>query len=130
MHKLIVYIISIFTVELNSPSTKYFNYLYEASFKTAKNKWKEIGIALKLDRNDLTSMETKYRGDPGDCYKAMLTKWFDSSLNCYFDVFVDAMRADNVELSSLIPHLKETIYKYADELQESTSGQKGWQYLY
>ncbi len=120
-----IIIIIIFTVKLNNPRTKYFNVLYEASFKTAKNKWKEIGIALKLDRNDLTSMETKYRGDPGDCYNAMLTKWFDSSLNCYFNVFVDSLKADNVELSPLIPHIERIMYEYADELQESTSGQEG-----
>ncbi len=99
--------------------------MYEASFKSAKNKWKEIGISLKLDRNDLTSIETKYRGDPGKCYYDMLAKWFDSSLNCYFDVFIDALRADNVELSSTIQHIKEIIYKYAKELQENTSEQKG-----
>ena len=64
--------------------------------------------------------------------EVILDKRFESSLYCnsYFDVFTDALRADNVELSPLIPHLEETIYKYADELQENTSGQKGWQYLY
>ena len=130
MHKLIVYIISIFTVELSSPGTKYSNVLYEASSMAGKKKWKEIGIALKLHENELISIETKYPGDLEKCYKAMLDKWFESSDNCYFVVFVDAMRADSVKLSSLIPHLEETIYKYADELQENTSGQKGWQYLY
>ena len=60
----------------------------------------------------------------------MLVKWFESSENCYFDVFTKALKADNVQLSPLISDLKETIYKYADELQERTSGQKGWQYLY
>ncbi len=104
--------------------------MYEASFLAAKNKWEEIGIALRLHQSDLTSIETIHRDNPRRCYKAMLVKWFESSENCYFDVFTKALKADNVQLSPLIPHLEETIYKYADELQENTSGQKGWQYLY
>ena len=111
----------IFTVLLNDPNLKYFNILYQASFKEARNKWKEIGNSLKLDKNDLQSMHIVNHGDPGSCYNAMLAKWFESSTNCYFNVFTDALKADNVDLSPAIAKIEEIIYEYADE-----QGQ-GWQ---
>ncbi len=97
--------------------------MYGASCKKGKNKWSDIGSALKLDQSDLTAIEDYRRGNYDRCYNDMLAKWFESSTNCYFDVFTDAL--SKVGLSPMIPELKEAIYKHAGKLKKSTSGQKG-----
>ncbi len=97
--------------------------MYQASFKEARNKWREIGYTVGLNKYDLQSMHIVNHGDPGRCYNAMLAKWFESSPNCYFNVFTDALKADNVDLSPAIAKIEEIIYEYAGEQTQ------GWQRL-
>ena len=50
----------------------------------------------------------------GDCFRAMLLKWFESSLDCYLDTFLKALRSAPVELENLCPEVEEAILKIAN----------------
>ncbi len=96
----------------------YFNSLYQAAVKEGQNKWKNIGIALNLDPKDLTSIEQSYRR-PGTHFKKMLLKWFEVNEECYLSTFIEALKARNVQLVSLIPRVEEAIISHTEEIPNS-----------
>ncbi|XP_064383871.1 uncharacterized protein LOC135332887 [Halichondria panicea] len=98
-----------------SPSDKpYFNALHDAAYKQGKNMWFKIGISLNImSVFDLDSIRKNNPSDVGECFSAMLQKWFQSSPDCHLDTFLKALRSEPVELENLCPKVEEAILKIA-----------------
>ena len=109
------------SVVLNSTDERgkyiYFNSLYQVTFTQGQNKWKNIGSALDLDPNDIDAIENQSK--PGDCFRQMLLKWFQVNEKCYLSTFIEALKAKNVELVSLIPRVEEAITSITEEVPNS-----------
>ncbi len=116
-NKLYVFI----SVVLNSTDERgryiYFNSLYQVAVE-GRDKWRDIGIALNLNPKDLTSIEQSYRL-PGYRFKNMLLKWFQVNEKCYLSTFIEALKARNVQLVSLIPRIEEAIISRTKEIPNS-----------
>ncbi len=104
-----------YTVKLSPSDKPYLNALYEAAYKQGKNKWYNIGISLKMSVHDLESIRKNNPSDVGDCFRAMLLKWFESSPDCHLDTFLKALRSEPVELENLCPKVEEAILTFHDQ---------------
>ena len=40
-----------------------------------RSKWHSFGLELKVKHSDLEAIKEKYRGDPAECFKALLSMW-------------------------------------------------------
>ncbi len=101
-----------YTVKLSLSDKPYLNALYDAAY-SGKTKWLGIGTYLRLSESDLGAIRINNHLDVGDCFRAMLQKWFQSSPNCYLDTFLNALRSEPVQLESLCPKVEEAILKIA-----------------
>ncbi len=112
----------LFTVIINSSDANgqslYFNTLYETACKEGQNKWQDIGNVLNLAAADLTAIAKKHRDDPGDCFREMLNKWFQSNEECRFKDFITALKSKNVQLGHLVPQVKRDISARAKEIDD------------
>ncbi|XP_064383865.1 uncharacterized protein LOC135332883 isoform X3 [Halichondria panicea] len=96
-----------------SPSDKlYFNTLHDAAYN-GRGMWHNIGIRLGLSEFDLDAIQTNNLSKVEGCYRAMLLKWFQSSPNCYLDIFLSALKSENVGLLHLYSKVEEAILKIA-----------------
>ena len=87
----------------------YFNSLYQTAVREGENKWRDIGIALNLGPDTLTSIDLTNQSKPRECFRQMLLKWFQVNEKCYLSTFIEALKANNVELVNLIPRVKKAI---------------------
>ncbi|XP_064387520.1 uncharacterized protein LOC135335853 isoform X4 [Halichondria panicea] len=101
-------------LKLSSSDKPYHNTLLEVTYEQGKNKWRNIGVSLKLSMFDLESIRQNNPSDIGDCFCAMLLKWFESSPDCYLDTFLKALRSKLVELENLCPKVEEAIFNIAN----------------
>ena len=95
----------------------YFNSLYQAMFIQGQNKWRDIGSALNLSPNVIDAIAKQSK--PEYCFRQMLLKWFQVNEKCYLSTFIEALKASNVQLFSLIPRVEEAIISHAKEIQKS-----------
>ncbi len=102
----------IFTVQLSPSDKPYLNALYDAAYN-GKTKWLDIGNYLNLSASDLDGIQINNQLDVGNCFRAMLQKWFQSSPNCYLDTFLSALRSEPVKLSNLCSKVEEAILTIA-----------------
>ena len=103
-----------YTVKLSPSDKPYFNALHDAAYKQGKNMWFKIGISLNImSVFDLDSIRKNNPSDVGECFSAMLQKWFQSSPDCHLDTFLKALRSEPVELENLCPKVEEAILKIA-----------------
>ncbi len=102
----------IFTVQLSPSDKLYFNTLHDAAYN-GRGMWHNIGIRLGLSEFDLDAIQTNNLSKVEGCYRAMLLKWFQSSPNCYLDIFLSALKSENVGLLHLYSKVEEAILKIA-----------------
>ncbi len=109
-------------VVLNSTDERgryiYFNSLYQVAVE-GRDKWRDIGIALNLDPDDLTSIEQSYRL-PGYRFKNMLLKWFQVNKKCYLSTFTKVLTARNVQHFSLVPRVEKAIISCTKEISANS----------
>ena len=97
----------------------YFKSLYQVTFTQGQNKWRDIGLALNLSSDTLTSIATSNQSNPRDCFEQMLDKWFQVNEECYLSTFIEALKARNVELINLIPRVEAAIISRTEEIRKS-----------
>ena len=100
-------------MKLSSSDKPYHKTLFEVAYRQGKNKWYNIGISLNVSVFDLESIRKNNPSDVGDCFRAMLLKWFESSPDCYLYDFLKALRSEPVELENLCPKVEEAILNIA-----------------
>ncbi|XP_064383869.1 uncharacterized protein LOC135332884 isoform X2 [Halichondria panicea] len=101
------------TIKLSNSDKPYHKTLYEVAYTQGKNKWYSIGLGLGLSASDLVSIQKSCQSDVGDCFRAMLLKWFESSSDCYLDSFLSVLRSKPVDLGNLCSEVEEAILKIA-----------------
>ncbi|XP_064387664.1 uncharacterized protein LOC135335907 isoform X3 [Halichondria panicea] len=116
-------------LKLSSSDKPYHKTLFEVAYRQGKNKWYNIGISLNVSVFDLESIRKNNPSDVGDCFRAMLLKWFESSPDCYLYDFLKALRSEPVELENLCPKVEEAILNIAKLGTASEVGGVGLQEL-
>ena len=69
-------------------------------------KWRDLGGALGLDQNTLSSMDAKYRGDVQDCMREMLLKRLQSGGTLSWKVLCDCLRNPTVKCENLAAEIE------------------------
>ncbi len=103
------------TVKLSPSDLLYHNTLYQVAYREGKNKWWDIGTSLSLSEPDLVSIRKDHSTDVGECFRAMLLKWFQSSSDCYLDTFLSALKSEIVDLPNLCPKVEEAIIAISEQ---------------
>ena len=88
---------------------------------TARTKWYNVGLKLKVPIDDLDSIRSQYN-DPGDQLCEMLKPWLkgDAKSNPKWKVLVEVLRSRLIGESKLAGSLKE---KYCKSETESSRGE-------
>ena len=72
-------------------------------------KWRDLGGALGLDQNTLSSMDAKYRGDVQDCMREMLLKRLQSGGPLSWKVLCDCLRNPTVKCENVAAEIEKDL---------------------
>ena len=75
--------------------------------RDASYKWFDLGLALGLSHNDLSSLSDKYRGDCECCLREMLARRLQSSPQLTWEIVCSALRKATVDRHDVAEKIEE-----------------------
>ncbi len=96
------------------------NGVYTKTYK-ARNKWRNILLALKVDHATIDSIGAKWRDNPDNCYREGLDVWLRGEEKSWKDV-VEALSSRTVGHSGIARALEES-YVHQEEKRGGTGDQ-------
>ncbi|XP_064383883.1 uncharacterized protein LOC135332896 [Halichondria panicea] len=85
--------------------------IHDATYDV-RSKWRSFGLELDLDPPSLEAIDTRYRGDPSECFRAILEMWLQKDKDSpSFPTLLSALRSPPVGYAGLA----RTIEKMDDD---------------